>query len=141
VVQHGIDQTTDDPGQGQKRRDGDAIKLDAGVTQQVHRVEQQHVEPGRLLADKEQRGEHCWLPDGRANEQLPVRDRGRFARGRLSVRTAHVIVAVNRQRGDRRRCRDGHRGRFYSKPRLSHVRFLAPAAGSEPHGRLRHKEH
>jgi len=140
VVQHGVDQTTDDSGQGQKRGNCDAIPLDAAVMQHVHRVEQQHVEPAALLADKEQRGEQSWLPDGRAGEQRPVRHRGCFVRGRVSVRAAQVIVTVDRQRGDRRRRRDGHRGRFYAQPRLGRVRFPAPAVGPEPHGRFRHKE-
>jgi len=141
VVQHGVDHTTNDAGQGQKRGDGDTIPLDAAVVQHVHRVKQQHVEPAALLADKEQCGDQGRLPDGRAGEQCPVRDRGRFVRGRVSVRAAQVIVAVDRQRGDRRRRRDGHRGWFNVQPRLGRVRFPGPAAGPEPHGRLRHEEH
>ncbi|KAE9532645.1 hypothetical protein AGLY_009726 [Aphis glycines] len=139
-LEHEADDGAGQPGGAQVHGRGHAVDGHAAVAHHVHRVEQQHVEPGRLLAAEERQGGERGLPDG------GPRVRGPAALVRLHDGAHRRVGPAQRGHGRGRARRRRQRGQVVDAVQLEpeplfHLAGLrVPAAGPQPHGRGRHEE-
>lgn len=139
-LEHQADHGAGQPGRAQVHGGRHAVHGHATVTQHVHRVEKQHVKPGRMLTAEERERDERGLPHGGARVRSPTTvvvfddgpdggvgptERGHGGRGAWRRRQGGQVVRTRQ---------------LEPEPPFGPAGFLIPATGSQPHRRGRHGE-
>lgn len=141
-LEHHAGHGAGEPGAAQVHGRGHAVDGHAAVAHHVHRVEQQHVEAGALLADEERERGGRGLPHGRRRVLGPAAHVLAASQYR-----AHRRVAAGQRRDGRGRARRRRQRRHVlvtrqlePEPPFRFARVLVAAARPQPHRRRGHQE-